>query len=70
MVSRVGKESEQKFFLFYMHKSTTEEQKAQGMDADLSWELWVTSLSSALINLSMKASSHQVPEGNTEIIPK
>lgn len=39
MVSRVGKEREQKFFLFHMHKSATEEQKSQGMNADLSWEL-------------------------------
>lgn len=70
MVGRVGKECKQKFFLFHMHKSTTEEQKSQGMDADLSWELRVTSLASALINLSKKASSHQVPQGNTEIIPK
>lgn len=38
MVSGVGKESEQ-IFLFHTHKSTTEEQKSQGMDADLSWEL-------------------------------
>lgn len=44
MVSWVGKECEQKFFLFHMQKSTTEEQKSQGMDTDLSWELRVTSL--------------------------